>query len=108
MTEPTVEHLAAELAGARATIDHMSKAMSWICGHDRQGLDHLDEAMRESRAREAAVKQARTWAARARTAEAALDRVRQLCELTIDASIRVDAVHQAHDTLTALDQPTKD
>ncbi|WP_282203949.1 hypothetical protein [Kitasatospora fiedleri] len=33
--------LRAELGGARATIDHMSIAMSWISGHDRQGLDHL-------------------------------------------------------------------
>lgn len=62
----------AELAGARATIEHMSQAMSWISGHDRQGLDHLDEAQREARARESAVKQARAWAARARTAGADL------------------------------------
>ena len=63
-----------ELKGARATIDHMAKAMSWISGHDRQGLDHLDEAQYEARAREAAVKQARHWAARARGAEATVAR----------------------------------
>lgn len=61
-----------ELASARRTIQHMSKAMSWIAGHDRHGLDHLDEAMREARARERAVQQARRWAHRARSAEAAL------------------------------------
>lgn len=70
MTDLTAEQLGEELAGARATIDHMAKAMDWICGHDRQGLDHLAEAMYEGRAREAAVKQARAWAARARAAEA--------------------------------------
>jgi hypothetical protein len=68
----------AEVTGARATIDHMSTAMSWICGHDRQGLDHLEEAQREAHGREAAVRQARAWAERARSAEAAIDRVRKL------------------------------
>jgi hypothetical protein len=64
-----------ELAGARRTIQHMSKAMSWICGHDRQGLDHLEEAMREGRGRAAAVRQARRWASRARSTETALARL---------------------------------
>ncbi|MEW1895949.1 hypothetical protein [Streptomyces albidoflavus] len=36
-------------------------------------------------------------------AEAALGRVRRLCELTMTASMRVDARHQAIDTLAALD-----
>jgi DNA repair exonuclease SbcCD ATPase subunit len=31
------EQVEAELAGALATIDHMSKAMSWVAGHDRPG-----------------------------------------------------------------------
>ncbi|WP_052432808.1 hypothetical protein [Streptacidiphilus carbonis] len=70
------EKAEAELAGARATIDHMSNAMSWIAGHDRQGLDHLEEAQYEAHAREAAVVQARRWAVRARAAEAALAPVR--------------------------------
>ncbi|WP_435601290.1 hypothetical protein [Streptomyces sp. C10-9-1] len=61
-----------ELAGARASIEHMTKAMSWICGHDRQGLDHLAEAQREARGREAAVRQARAWARIARAVEAEL------------------------------------
>ncbi|WP_406444493.1 hypothetical protein OHB14_36580 [Streptomyces sp. NBC_01613] len=73
MTDQTAEQLAEELAGARATIDHMANAMSWICGHDRQGLDHLDEAQREGHARESAVKQARQWAQSARGAEAERD-----------------------------------
>ncbi|MGW2501863.1 hypothetical protein ACWCXL_12225 [Streptomyces sp. NPDC001588] len=67
--------LTEELAGAQATIDHMARAMSWLGGHDRQGLDHLNEAQYEARARMAAVKQARQWAARARAAERALNRV---------------------------------
>jgi hypothetical protein len=68
----------AELVGARSTIQHMSKAMSWISGHDRQGLDHLVEAMREARARENAVNQAKRWARRVKSAEAALERAREL------------------------------
>ena len=65
-----------ELRQARVTIDHMSQAMSWICGHDRQGLDHLAEAQREARGREAAVRQAQAWAKRARIAEADLELLR--------------------------------
>ncbi|MEU0836079.1 hypothetical protein [Streptomyces sp. NPDC005969] len=38
-------------------------------------------------------------------AEDALERVRQLCELTISASVRAQAVQQAYDTLAALDEP---
>lgn len=36
---------------------------------------------------------------------AALDRVRRLCDLTIHASVRVAAVEQARDTLTAITPP---
>lgn len=43
--------------------------------------------------------------ARAEQAEDAIERVRQLCELTITASARVQAVQQAMDTLAALDEP---
>ncbi|MET7477967.1 hypothetical protein ABZT17_26870 [Streptomyces sp. NPDC005648] len=67
-----------ELAGARRAIQHMCRSMSWIAGHDRQGLDHLEEAMRFARARERAVDQAKRWARRARSAEAGLDRAREL------------------------------
>jgi hypothetical protein len=45
-----------------------------------------------------------TWRKRAETAEAAVQRVRGLCDLTINVSVRVDARHQAIDTLAALDQ----
>lgn len=41
--------------------------------------------------------------ARAEQAEAAVARVRRLCELTIKASCRVQAIDQARDTLAALD-----
>ncbi|WP_329214910.1 hypothetical protein OG352_05500 [Streptomyces sp. NBC_01485] len=67
-----MEWYRSELAGARSTIRHMTRSMSWLSGHDRQGLDHLDEAMSEARARERAVEQARRWATRARATEAAL------------------------------------
>jgi hypothetical protein len=80
MADEETRRLADELAGARATIDHMRGAMSWLGGHDRQGLDHLAEANHEARAREAAVAQARAWATRARTAEAALQRLNDWCD----------------------------
>jgi hypothetical protein len=44
---------------------------------------------------------------RAEKAEAALARVRRLCDLTIAASCRVQAIDQAHDTLAVLELPTK-
>lgn len=42
---------------------------------------------------------------RAERAEAAIERVRRLCELTIASSCRVQAIEQAKDTLRVLDQP---
>lgn len=45
------------------------------------------------------------WQERAEEAEAAVARVRRLCDLTIAASVRVEARHQAVDTLAVLDQP---
>ncbi|MGI5196552.1 hypothetical protein ACQEVY_23370 [Streptomyces sp. CA-288835] len=50
-------------------------------------------------------KAAEERASKAERAEAAIARVRRLCELTITASVRVQAVAQARDTLTALDEP---
>ncbi|MEV0016628.1 hypothetical protein [Streptomyces tendae] len=96
VADEEAQRLADELAGARATIDHMRGAMSWLSGHDRQGLDHLAEANYEARAREAAVAQARAWATRARTAEAALERLTDWCD-ALDATAfhvagRTDAV----------------
>lgn len=44
----------AEVDGARATIEHMTAAMEWLSGHDRQGLDHLEESMAASAERDAA------------------------------------------------------
>lgn len=58
----------------------------------------------------AEVQRARAREARARaeavTAQAALDAVRRLCNVTIDASVRVQAVDQARDTLTVIDRAT--
>jgi hypothetical protein len=96
VTEQTVEQLTEELAGARATIDHMSKAMSWISGHDRQGLDHLEEAQYEARARFATMKQAQRWAARARSAEAAVARVQAIAD-EHPAGIDTALIHEAVD-----------
>jgi len=75
--EEETRRLADELAGARATIDHMRGAMSWLSGHDRQGLDHLAEANYEARAREAAV------------AEAALQRLTDWCDGLDDTAFHV-------------------
>lgn len=44
--------------------------------------------------------------AQAVTTEAALAEVRRLCDLTIAASVRVDAVDQARDTLAVIDAVT--
>ena len=41
-------------------------------------------------------------------ARADIDRVRRLCELTINCSVRVQAVEQARDTLAVLDRTTPD
>lgn len=75
-----MEWYRSELHGARQTIQHMSRAMSWLSSHDRQGLDHLEEAMREARGRERAVDQAKRWATRARSTEAALARLAEALE----------------------------
>lgn len=63
--------LIAELRGAKATIAHMTQAMSWISGHDRAGLDHLDEAMQMGMERD-------TAEAGLREARATIERVREL------------------------------
>ncbi|WP_378238744.1 hypothetical protein [Actinomadura harenae] len=44
------------------------------------------------------------WRKRAEEAEAAIAGVRRLCDLTISASCRVQAIEQARDTLTVLDR----
>lgn len=58
--------------------------MGWIAGHDRQGLDHLEEAQRAWRARERLIDQVRTWARRAKSAEASLDQVRDMRDQLAD------------------------
>ncbi|MER7835297.1 hypothetical protein ABTY98_05140 [Streptomyces sp. NPDC096040] len=95
VADEETRRLADELAGARATIDHMRGAMSWLSGHDRRGLDHLAEANYESRAREAAVAQARAWAARARAAEAALQRLNDWCDELDETAFHVASRTQA-------------
>lgn len=49
-----IKRLRTELGGARETIRHQCEAASWIAGHDRQGLDHLEEAMTAAAERDAA------------------------------------------------------
>ncbi len=46
------DRIAEELAGAQATIAHMTEAMSWISGHDRTGTNHLNEMMQASEERD--------------------------------------------------------
>ncbi|MFC8676732.1 hypothetical protein ACFUEN_29105 [Streptomyces griseorubiginosus] len=75
---------AEELAGARANIDQMIKAIDWFAGPDRQGL---------SRARAAAVRQARQWAARARTAEAAVHHWTAFIERGMDTHMQFSVLH---------------
>jgi hypothetical protein len=90
-----MEWFRSELRGARQTIQHMGRAMSWCTGHDRQGLDHLDEATREARARERAVDQARRWAARARSTETALARLADELEAEEAYGGAYDSNHEA-------------
>jgi hypothetical protein len=52
--EDEVGTIRTELEGARATIEHLSTAMSWVSGHDRSGADHLEEMMQASTQRDAA------------------------------------------------------
>lgn len=68
-----------------------------------------ERAETEARLLEARARQLRAEARAARThAETtglrqAIDDVRRLCTMTIEASVRVHAVEQAHDTLTLID-----
>ncbi|MEU4173269.1 hypothetical protein AB0F46_41325 [Streptomyces sp. NPDC026665] len=91
-----------ELAGARRTVQHMSNAMSWISGHDRQGLDHLNDAVRANRARERAVSEARRWAARARATEAALQQIVEDLESEEAYGGAYDSNHEAARRIRAL------
>jgi hypothetical protein len=83
------DRLRAELATLRA-VDERG-----YCPHCGRGdcTPTVDQWMRQSD--------------RADQAEAAIARVRRLCDLTITTSVRVHAVHQARDTLAALDQPAE-
>ncbi|MET7722936.1 hypothetical protein [Streptomyces mirabilis] len=87
------QRLVVDAARANATIDHLRSCMARLTGHNRQDLDPLAEANYEARAREAAVGEARRWARRAWTAEAAVERVSAWCDY-LDSIVAVtDAVH---------------
>lgn len=90
-----MEWFRGELTGARSTIQHMSRAMGWLGGHDRTGLDHLEEAMREARARERAVEQARRWASRARAMEVAFVQLAESLEAEEAYGGAYDSNHEA-------------
>ncbi|WP_405883597.1 hypothetical protein OG747_36450 [Streptomyces sp. NBC_01384] len=70
---------------------------------DRE-IEQLNAELRRYSEAESADAAAGSYAGRAEQAEAAIERVRRLCELTIAASVRVQAVQQARDTLAALDE----
>jgi hypothetical protein len=64
-----------------------------------------DRELEQLRVEHAALKRAHVaLAEQAGKNQAAIARVRRLCDVTIEHSVRVDAVHQAHDTLAALDE----
>lgn len=73
--------------GALAEYEHTINWMTTCTGCARV----LDSCIRETR--------------RAERAETTLARVRRLCDLTIAASVRAQAVEQARDTLAILDEP---
>lgn len=92
-TNEETQRLVVDVAKANATVDHLRSRVAWLSGHDRQDLDPLAEANYEARAREAAVGEARRWARRAWTAEAAVERVSAWCDY-LDSFVTVpDAVH---------------
>jgi hypothetical protein len=81
----------------------------------RQHAHTADAERAEMEARlhteQAATARASARAARAHaeavTAQAAVAEVRRLCDMTITGSVRVDAVHQAQDTLAVIDSITE-
>ncbi|MFE9812343.1 hypothetical protein [Streptomyces sp. NPDC005548] len=77
---------------------------------------HTTDAERAEMEAQLHTEKAATARANARTArthaeavntQAALAAVRRLCDMTIAGSVRVDAVHQAQDTLAAIDSITE-
>jgi len=83
-----------------------------FCGHHigyaamREFAVKITEKVTAVGQRAEAVAYANEQKQRAERAEAAIARVRRLCEMTIASSVRVQAIDQARDTLAALDGPT--
>uniref|UniRef100_UPI001F45F49A hypothetical protein n=1 Tax=Streptomyces sp. NRRL F-5135 TaxID=1463858 RepID=UPI001F45F49A len=69
----------------------------------RGQLNHAEAELTRLHDAESADAAAGSYAGRAEEAEAAIARVRRLCEMTIACSVRVHAVQQAHDILAILD-----
>jgi hypothetical protein len=83
----------------------------WAATSQQNGVQYerAKERWYEAEDKLAAAKQeVEAWRDRAVQAEAAIARVRRLCELTINASVRVQAIDQARDTLAALDDTQED
>ncbi|MFF1467988.1 hypothetical protein [Streptomyces mirabilis] len=92
-TNEETQRLVVDVAKANATIDHLRSRVAWLSGHDRQDQDPLAEANYEARARKAAVGEARRWARRAWTAEAAVEWVSAWCDY-LDSIVAVpDTAH---------------
>lgn len=94
----------------RSELDQVRAELRVACQHAHRADAERAEA--EARYLQAKVEAERANARAARThAEAvatvaALAQVRRLCDMTIANSVRTDAIHQAHDTLAAINAIT--
>lgn len=99
-----VAHLSARAAEAEAKVEHAEAGAQL----SSERLAKVQQELAETEGNvEAWTNTASGWQARAEQAEAAIERVRRLQKLTIVASCRVQAIEQAHDTLTVLDGPQR-
>lgn len=101
--EGYIERRAAELAAPQIA---KAREAALVGVEGARGLQQRAEdlAVELRRQLRAVTRRADEHSARAKAAEAAVDRVRRLCHLTINASCRVQAIEQARDTLAALDR----
>jgi hypothetical protein len=93
------DELRGEIAATVARLADMAKI--------RADQDGAELVRLRARVAELEARDTPGWRNRAERAEAAIARVRRLCELTIRTSVRVQAIDQARDTLAALDQPAE-
>jgi hypothetical protein len=99
---------AARLDSLGVLLTRIANGVRLTADEARLLMDHIDVEVRESTtAREVArgnLRHVKMLVPELEAAQAAIVRVRRLCEMTIASSIRVQAVQQACDTLALLDE----